>query len=120
MELDESTLVDIVERLLALNEKFKRVMAQIRLLNHEIKEKQVRYDRAYENDQMSWRYTLRIQIATLEGVKSMFLEYGFKLADDLEGLQNSFVQDGVLIVVRDRDTSYEESADESDDEQNDH
>ena len=56
----------------------------------------VRYNQATHDEQRSWRYTLRLQLATLEGVRNMFFEYAHRYADELEALQDTLVSAGVL------------------------
>lgn len=76
--------------------KFRRACQQIRLLNHRIEDAQVRYDRAYKTNRRSFRYTCRLQLATLEGMRNMFYEYACSRADELEALQEDLIAAGLI------------------------
>lgn len=76
--------------------KFRRACQQIRLLNHRIEDAQIRYDRAYKTNRRSFRYTWRLQLATLEGMRNMFYEYACNRADELEGLQEELIAAGLI------------------------
>jgi len=76
--------------------KFRRACQQIRLLNHRIEDAQTRYDRAYKNNRRSFRYTCRLQLATLEGMRNMFYEYACNRADELEALQEDLISAGLI------------------------
>jgi hypothetical protein len=91
-----------------LDAKFQRACNQIRLLNHRIKDKQVRYNRAYKVNQRSWWYTLRLQLASMEGMRNMFYEYAYLHADEMEALQDILVEAGVMEDSEVEDMDYEE------------
>ena len=76
--------------------KFKKACRQIIILSHRIKDKQTRYDRAYTKNQRVWRYSLRLQLAVLEGMRNMFLEYAYRRADEIEALQDVLVAEGLM------------------------
>lgn len=76
--------------------KFRRACQQIRLLNHRIEDAQIRYDRAYATSRRSFRYTCRLQLATLEGMRNMFYEYACNRADELEALQEDLIAAGLI------------------------
>jgi hypothetical protein len=87
---------ETMTKMRVLDDKFNKSCKQIRLLNIKIKEKQERYNRAYKFKQRSWRYTLRLQLATLEGMRNMFYEYAYQRADELEALQDMLVTAGYM------------------------
>ena len=101
---------ETIAKMRVVDRKFRRSCRQIMLLNHRIKDKQARYDRAYKINQRSWRYSLRLQLATLEGMRNMFYEYAYKRADELEALQDTLVAAGVM-----SDTEEDLDWDEEDD-----
>lgn len=92
----EDSVDATMEKMRVLDKKFRRACKQIMLLNQCIEDKQTRYNRAHRNNQRSWRYTLRLQLATLEGMRNMFYEYAHKRADELEALQDAMVEAGML------------------------
>lgn len=87
---------EVIGKMRVLDRKFRRSCRQIMLLNHRIKDKQMRYNRAYKGNQRSWRYSLRLQLATLEGMKNMYYEYAYRRADELEALQEELVTAGLM------------------------
>jgi hypothetical protein len=86
-----------------INRKFRRTCQQLRLLNHRIEDAQMRYDRAYKKNRRSFRYTCRLQLATLEGMRNMFYEYACNRADELEVLQDELITAGLISHSSDTD-----------------
>ena len=68
--------------------KFQHACKQVMLLNNRIRAQQSRYDRAKRDNQRSFRYTIRLRISTLEGVRNVFYEYACKAAEEVEDLQD--------------------------------
>ena len=58
--------------------KFKYACQQVRRLNTNIQNLQIRYDRAKRDNQLSFRYSLRLKIATVEGIKNVYYEFHVK------------------------------------------
>ena len=79
-----------------LQKKFKKACSQVILLNNQILEAQIRYDRARENGQKSHRYLGRLKLATLEGVRNMIYRYAQERADQLDAMQDRLVAVGLL------------------------
>ncbi len=96
----------------AEDRKFRLACRQIRLLNHRIEDTQLRYDRAHSADRRSFRYTLRLQLATLEGMRNMFYEYACQRADDLEEMQERLISLGLVTDGSDEDEEEEEWGEE--------
>jgi len=67
--------------------KFQRACDQVRRLNAHIQSLQVRYDRAKRDNQRSFRYSLRLKIATVEGVRNTYYEYACETGAQVEDLQ---------------------------------
>ncbi len=76
--------------------KFGRAIHQIRLLNSRIGDKESLYDRAHSRNQRSFRYVLRLQLATLEGLRNVFLEYAATLADEMDEMEERLIASGLL------------------------
>ena len=87
--------------------KFRRACQQIRLLNHRIEDAQTRYDRAYTINRRSFRYTCRLQLATLEGMRNMYYEYACHRADELEVLQEELIGAGLISETSDTEEEME-------------
>ena len=73
--------------MLKTNIQFESVCEQIRLLNHRLDALQTRYSRATSGSNNRARYTLRLQVSTLENIRNMFVEYASSKADHLIKLQ---------------------------------
>ena len=46
----------------------------------------MRYDKARQDNRRSYRYTLRLRLASFEGVRNMFYQYASLQAGELEAL----------------------------------
>ena len=69
----KSTLVD--------NEKrFKRACAQIVQLNYSLDALQQRYNKAKKDNHKSFRYSLRLRIVIVNGMRNMYYDYAHKKA----------------------------------------
>ena len=78
---------ELIYKIRDINKKFRVACSQLILLNNAIDEAEVRYHRAQNAERRSYRYTLRLKLCTLEGVRNMFYEYASSHADELEKLQ---------------------------------
>lgn len=79
-----------------LDTKFRRACHHIRVMNRQIEDFQVRYDRAFASGRRSFRYTHRLKLATFEGMRNMYYEYACRRADQLEQMQNVLIQKGLV------------------------
>lgn len=52
--------------------KFQRACAQVLLLNNMVQDLQTRYDRAVAQNMRQYRYTLRLRLCTVEGLRNMY------------------------------------------------
>ncbi len=75
--------------------KFQRACAQVLLLNNLVQELQTRYDRAVQDNRRQYRYTLRLRLCTVEGLRNMYYEYACQSADEIEALEEAMRQLGV-------------------------
>jgi len=83
--------------------KFRRACHHIRMLNRRIEDVQVRYDRAFASGQRSFRYTHRLKLATMEGMRNMYYEYACLRADELEEMQDVLIRHGFISDGQDSD-----------------
>ncbi|VDI63792.1 Hypothetical predicted protein [Mytilus galloprovincialis] len=67
--------------------KFRKACEQIKLITRRLNLLQIRYDKAKRDDMKSFRYTLRLQLATTEGARNMFYEYAVKQATQVGRLK---------------------------------
>lgn len=87
-----------------LDTKFRRACHHIRVLNRQIEDVQIRYDRAFSSGRRSFRYAHRLKLATFEGMRNMFYEYACRRADELEEMQNALIQKGLVADSDDEDS----------------
>lgn len=68
----------------ALEQKFNMACSCLKSLNSNIASTQTRYDRASQVNRRSYRYTLRIRLVVMEGVRNMYYHYAMQKAEELE------------------------------------
>ena len=76
----------------AMEVKFERACSQLTILNSKIAETQLRYDRAASVNRRSFRYSLRIQLVELEGVRNMYYQYARAKAEQLDLMKQQIIQ----------------------------
>ena len=64
--------------------RFEKTCRQIVLLNHQMAELQVRYDRAAREGNTTYRYQLRLRLCVVEGTRDMYFEYAQRVGDQLD------------------------------------
>lgn len=79
--------ITLEEQTQQLNLKFFRVCEQLRVLNKKIYESQKRYTHAQRNNIRASRYSLRIELCVLEGVRNMHYEYALRAASNLDEMR---------------------------------
>ena len=94
--MSEQTTEMLTTQLRVLNRKFRRACRQVVTLNNKITDLQARYNWALKVDRKSFRYTLRLQLATTEGIRDMYYEYACQRADELEAIKDQLVSVGIL------------------------
>ncbi|KAK3107282.1 hypothetical protein FSP39_011085 [Pinctada imbricata] len=97
-----SRIMDMHLKLIAAERKFRRACAQIIALNHKMDGMVDRYKRAKAENHRSFRYTLRLQLAVVEGVRNMYHDYAqekaavvTKLRGELYGGTDDDSEDGM-------------------------
>jgi hypothetical protein len=61
-----------------IERKIRRANAEIRILDRKMDILSIRYRRAVTDGRKAFRYSYRIQLATLEGVRQAFCEYSWE------------------------------------------
>ena len=87
---------NVLDQLKQMNKKFRLACNQVVLLNNEIEYLQIRYDKSVADQRRSFRYFLRLKIATHEGVRNMLYEYACRRADQLDAMHEQLLRDGVI------------------------
>ena len=80
---------DLISKIRHTDRKFRRAKRQIILLNNQIQQLVIRYHRAEKEGRKSFKFTMRSQCATLEGVRNMYFEYAKRQCEIMDRLQNS-------------------------------
>ena len=83
---------DVLQAYTSMEMKFQRACTQLKALNAKIEDTQLRYDRAAAVNHRSFRYSLRIQLVELEGVRNMYYQYAKMKAEKLDLLKQEIVE----------------------------
>lgn len=89
-----STLVDSERR-------FKRACEQIVQLNYSLDALQQRYNKAKKDNNKSFRYSLRLRIAVVDGMRNMYYDYAHNKAETIADLRREMFGEVVDIVSDD-------------------
>lgn len=88
------------------NEKrFKRACEQIVQLNYSLDALQQRYNKAKRDNHRSFRYSLRLKIAVVDGMRNMYYDYAHKKAESIAELRQELFGEVVDIVSGDQASS---------------
>ena len=87
---------NLLNQIKQMNKKFRLACKQVVLMNNEIEYLQNRYDRAVQHSNRSYRYFLRLKIATIEGTRNMFYDYASQHADKLDALHEQLLTEGII------------------------
>ena len=74
------------------NKVFRRACSQVILLNHQIESAKARYDRTRDVRRLAFRYSNRLKLTSLEGVRNLIYEYACAKCSEIEGLQSKLRQ----------------------------
>ena len=88
--LDKNSPQEMCAEIRHVNKKFRIACAQLVQLNNLIEELEARYNRANRDNRRSFRYSLRLRLCTLEGVRNMIYEWASERADELEDMMAKF------------------------------
>ena len=83
---------ELVAEMTELDRKFRRACKQVVILNGQITDLKMRYDRAASNQQRKWRCAIRLRLATIEGARNMFYEYASRKCEEIEELQDRLLE----------------------------
>lgn len=70
-----------------VEKRFKRSCEQVVLLNGKLEGLQKRYDKARQENHRTFRYNLRLQMASVEGVRNAYYEYACEKAEKIAELR---------------------------------
>lgn len=86
MEIEVSALIDQIRN---VNKMFRKACQQVVILNNKLNQLLVHYCRAGRNGQKNHRYSRRIQIATVEGIRNMYYNYAARQCEVMDDLQDT-------------------------------
>ena len=69
------------------NKVFRKACSSVILLNHKILQAKARYDRARATRRLAFRYSYRLRLTALEGVRNLIYEFACNKCDAIESLQ---------------------------------
>ena len=78
--------------------RFKKACEQIVQLNYSLDALQQRYNRAKKDNHRSFRYSLRLRIAVVDGMRNMYYDYAHKKAEAVAELRQELFGEVVDIV----------------------
>ena len=83
----EDTAHSLCSQIHATNKVFRLACSQVILLNNKIEEVKARYDRARADRRLSFRFSNRLKLTSLEGVRNLIYEYACVKCEEIEALQ---------------------------------
>ena len=87
--------------LLDHEKKFRKACKQIVQLNFKLGELQDRYMKAKRTNNRSFRYSLRLRLAVIEGMRNTYYEYAHKKAEMVADMRRKLFGEIVEIVDED-------------------
>lgn len=78
--------------------RFKKACEQIVQLNYSLDALQQRYNKAKKDNHRSFRYSLRLRIAVVDGMRNMYYDYAHKKAEAIAELRQELFGEVVDIV----------------------
>ena len=78
--------------------RFKRACEQIVQLNYSLDALQQRYNKAKKDNHRSFRYSLRLRIAVVDGMRNMYYDYAHKKAETVAELRRELFGEVVDII----------------------
>ena len=76
-----------------IENRFKRACEQIVQLNYSLVALQQRYNKAKKDNHKSFRYSLRLRIAIVDGMRNMYYDYAHKKAEIVAELRQELFGD---------------------------
>jgi hypothetical protein len=98
-----SKILDKRFHLVDSERRFRRACEQIILLNARLGELQIRYNKAKDVNHKSFRYSLRLRLSVLEGLRNTYFEYAHAKAEKVGELRKELFGEIVEIVTEDTD-----------------
>jgi hypothetical protein len=81
--------------------RFRRACEQIVFLNNKLEDLQRRYAKAEMDNRKSFRYSLRLRLAVVEGLRNTYYDYAHGKANHVAELRQELFGENVLVVEDD-------------------
>ena len=81
----------LVNQIRQKDRKFRRACQQVELLNIQLTDLKQRYKRAARVDRKSFRCSVRLRLASMEGVRNMMYKYAEVQCEEIEKLQDQLM-----------------------------
>lgn len=94
-------------KLVESERRFKRACEQIVQLNYSLDALQKRYNRAKTDNNKSFRYSLRLRIAVVDGMRNMYYDYAHQKAESVAELRQELFGEVVDIISEDSSADIE-------------
>ena len=85
--------------LLEAERRFRRACEQIVQLNYKMGDLEHRYKRAKTEGRRNFRYSLRLRLAAVEGLRNMYYDYAHQKAQSVADLRQELFGEEVQIVT---------------------
>ena len=85
--------------LLEAERRFRRACEQIVQLNYKMGDLEHRYKRAKTEGRRTFRYSLRLRLAAVEGLRNMYYDYAHQKAQSVADLRQELFGEEVQIVT---------------------
>ena len=80
--------------------RFRRACEQIVQLNYKLDELQCRYLKAKRENMRTFRYSLRLRLAVVEGLRNTYYDYAHQKAETVAELRQELFVEDVDIVLQ--------------------
>ena len=106
----ESSTAALLSDIRAKNRVFRKACAQVVLLNLRIEDAKTHYLRARATGNLAFRYSYRMKLTSLEGVRDALYDFAVVKCEEIEALQTRLheVTGAVFYIVADEDSSDED------------
>ena len=106
----ESSTAALLSDFRVKNRVFRRACAQVVLLNLRIEDAKTHYLRARATGNLAFRYSYRMKLTSLEGVRDALYDFAVVKCEEIEALQAHLreVTGAVFYIVADEDSSDED------------
>ena len=85
-------------KLVEIQRRFQRACRQIIMLNNRLTELNRRYGAARRENLRPFRYTLRLRLAVVEGMRNVYYDYAHQKADEMAALRKELFGEHVIVI----------------------